>query len=105
MLNVSLAKLMFRAKENLLPGQPRSRGKERRGILELVAVSVGTGGLVVAATAPEPAADSLIDQPAIDKDVEGPVGRFNINRSKKLICNRSRPLEGPAAPPLRWHKS
>ena len=63
--------------------------RERHRVLELVAEAEGAAGLVVAGAGPHPAAQVLVEEPAVHEDVEGVVGRPDLHRAERLL---------PAAP-------
>ena len=81
-----------------------SRARSRRGhrerhhVLQLVAESVGAAGLVERRPRPDPAAQRLIEQPAIEQQVHRPVRRPDLHRAQHAVpalhAPRARPRRG-----------
>ncbi len=104
-LDVALAELPRRRPQEVLAHQRRPRHRERHRVLELVAEPEGAAGLVVAGAGPHPAAEVLVEEPAVQEDVEGVVGRPDLHRAERLVPAAPHRLErgvrglGAAVPP------
>ena len=73
--------------------------QQRHHVLELVAEAEGAARLVVAGARPQPAAQVLVEQPAVHHQVEGVVGRAHLHRVEDV---GPRPAtHRVAAPPRR----
>ena len=78
MLHVAFAELMRGGAQQMLAGEGRLGMHQRHHVLQLVAESVGAAGLIKSRPAPEPAAQGLIQQPAVRHHIHGGIGRFHI---------------------------
>ena len=92
-LHVPLAELPRRRPQEVLAHQLRPRQRERHRVLELIAEPEGAAGLVVAGARPHPAAQVLVEEPAVHEDVEGVVGRPDLHRAERLLPRAPHRLE------------
>ena len=112
MLNVTLRELTRRAGQQLAAKQCGRKAHHRHRVLQLVAETEGTTGLVVAGTRPQAAGHGLVRQPVIHERVESRVGRSHLHRLAQLAPDLTltrKPLFGvlrqgrcdrqPGAPP------
>ncbi len=70
---------------DLLARLLRGAGQQRRDVLELVAESEPAARLVEAGPPPHPARQRLIEEPAIDHQVEGQVGRPDLDCAEQPV--------------------
>ena len=85
MLHIAFAELMRRGAQKMLAGQGRFGMHQRHHILQLVAKSEGSAGLIKSGAAPEPAAQGLIQQPAVRHHIHRRVGRFHVHRAERSL--------------------
>src|SRR3989304_10591450 len=85
MLDITFLELMRRAEEEVLTHETRVCVDERHHILQLVAETEGTPGLVISAAGPETARYSLVHEPAIGQDIYGLVGCFRLHGAKRVV--------------------
>ena len=64
---------------------PRRVTAKARHVLELVAEAVRAARLVERAAAPEPARERLIEEPAVDEEVERRVGRLDLQPAEHAV--------------------
>jgi hypothetical protein len=69
----------------VLAHQLRPRQRERHGVLKLIAEPECTAGLVVAGAGPQPAAQVLVEEPAVHEEVEGVVGRPDLHGVQRVV--------------------
>src|SRR3990170_3623572 len=84
-LHVTLKELALGATDQLLAGEPRRSMDKRHGVLQLIAKTVGTAGLIIPTAAPEPAGHCLVDQPAVGQHVQRRVRRLHVHRAKGSV--------------------
>ena len=84
-LHVALAELALGAADQLLAGEPRCRMDQRHGVLQLIAETVGAAGLIIAAAAPQPAGQCLVDQPAVGQHVQRGIRRLHVHRAQGAV--------------------
>ena len=85
MLHVAFAELVRGGAQQMLAGERRLGMHQRHHILQLVAEAEGAAGLIEARAAPEPAAQGLIEQPAVRHHVHGGIGRFDVDRAERPV--------------------
>src|SRR3989338_40268 len=78
MLKVALDKLSSRGSKEMFPCELRFRHHERHSILQLIAKSVCTAGLVQCRTGPHPASQCLIQQPAVEQNIHRSIGGSHL---------------------------
>ena len=83
--------------QQVLAGEGRLGMHERHHVLQLVAEPVGPAGLIEARPAPEPAAQGLVQQPAVRHHVHGRIGRVHVYRAERPVPVGPDPLERRAA--------
>src|ERR1019366_8229923 len=84
-LHVTLEELALGATDQLLACEPRCRMDQRHGVLQLIAETVGATGLIIPTTAPEPAGQCLIDQPAVGQYVQRWIRRLHVHRAQGAV--------------------
>ena len=84
MLDVAFDELAARTERNLRAHKLRLGVNQGHHVLQLVAETVGSARLVVAAARPQAAGHRLIHEPAIGQYVEGHIGRFHLHGSKRV---------------------
>ena len=84
-LNVPLHELMGRGSDQVLARDRALGYGQGHHILELVAESVGTTGLIEGGSGPDPAGKRLVQEPPVEHQVQGAVGRSDLNRSEDVI--------------------
>jgi hypothetical protein len=84
-LDVALGELPAGRVQQVLPRQIGARQGEGHHVLELIAEAEGAPGLVVAGPRPQPAAQVLVEQPAVHQQVEGVVRRAHLDRVEREI--------------------
>src|SRR5207247_2256011 len=85
MLHVAFDELTRRRQQDVGSTEIRSRVQERQDVLQLVAETERTAGLVRSASRPETATERLIEQPAIDQQVERVVGRPHLYGAEGIV--------------------
>jgi hypothetical protein len=85
MLHIAFAELMRGGAEQMLAGEGRFGMHQRHHVLQLVAESIGAAGLIKPGPAPEPAAQGLIQQPAVRHHIHGGIGRIHVHRAEGSI--------------------
>src|SRR6476469_2165099 len=94
MLDITFTKLVGGGAKQMFTGDGRLGVHECHHILQLIAKTVGASGLIKSRPPPEPAAESLIKEPAICQCVEGWIGCVDVDRAKgaipKLVHRRER---------------
>ena len=101
-LHVPFPELPRRRAQEVLAGQSRFGVHQRHHILQLVAETEGAAGLVESRPAPQPAAQGLVQQPAVRQHVHGGIGRVHIHRAERAGSNGPHPFErraGGVRPP------
>ena len=63
----------------------RLRDHQRHHVLELVAKPVGAAGLIERRARPDAAGQRLVEQPAVEHDVHGAVGRPHLDRAEHVV--------------------
>jgi len=84
-LDVPLHELARRRTEQMFAIEIGPRQRERHDILELVAEAVRAAGLVESRSRPQPAAKRLIQQPAVQDQVERVIGCPDLDEVKHLV--------------------
>src|SRR5437764_2774014 len=79
MLHIAFEKLPARRTKNLPPFLFGSRIRQRHHILKLVAEAVSASRLIKRRPRPHPAAQNLIQKPAIEEQIERRIGRLDLN--------------------------
>ena len=74
---IAFFELPGRATQQMFARQIRPRSDERHAILQLIAKSISAARLIEGRTRPDAAGQRLIQQPAIEHDVHGAVGRLD----------------------------
>ncbi len=82
--HVALRELVRGVQEELGARELRPRVDERGGVLELVAEAEGTARLVESGAPPEPAADVLVEEPAVHHHVERGRRRLHLHGRERL---------------------
>ena len=82
MLHIAFAELTRCGAEQMLAGQGRFGMHQGHHVLQLVAESVGAAGLIKPGSAPEPATQGLIQEPAVCHHVDGGIGRIDVDRAE-----------------------
>ena len=93
MLHVPLAELPGRRAQEVLAQELRPRHRERHRVLELVAEAERAAGLVIAGARPHPAAQVLVEEPAVHEDVERVVGRADLHGAQRVLPRAPHGLE------------
>ncbi len=96
-LDVALGELPAGGAQEVLARQVRPDEEEREDVLELIAESVGAARLVVARARPEPAGEVLVEEPAVHEEVEGVVGRRDLDGRDVSSQNASTSRSSSAA--------
>ena len=61
------------------------RHHQRHHVLKLIAKAIRAAGLVKCRSGPHAAGESLIEQPAVEHEVDGTVGCFHLNRAEDVV--------------------
>ena len=85
MLNVSFDKLMGGGSQQMLAHQMRLGMDQGHDVLQLIAEPERAARLVITATSPEAAGQGLIEQPAVDQDIDPRIRRFHINGAQRSL--------------------
>ena len=90
-LDVAFDELVAGRPQQVLAGEVRPGERERHRVLELVAEAERPAGLVVAGPRPQPAAQVLVEEPAVHQQVEGVVRGAHLHRVERPV---PRPTHG-----------
>ena len=85
MLDVALDELSRRRVKELRPAQIGPDVEQRHDVLQLIAESERAAGLVGPAARPDSTRQRLVQQPAVDEEVERVVGRVDLKRAENLV--------------------
>jgi hypothetical protein len=85
MLDVARGELAGGGAEQVLARQVRPRERERHSVLQLVAEAVGAARLVEARARPDPTGERLVEQPAVQHQVERAIGRRDLDGSEDVV--------------------
>src|SRR5262245_21270332 len=94
-LYVALLELPRRRAQQVLARQLGPAVNQGHDVLELVAKAVGAARLIIRRARPEPATQRLVQQPAIDEQIERAVGRRDLDGAEYLVPLPGRALAGP----------
>ena len=83
--HVALRELMRRTQQQVRTGTRGLRMRHRHRVLQLIAEPEGAARLVIPAACEEPAADGLVEQPAIGEHIHAGVGRLDLDRAEGLL--------------------
>ena len=102
MLHVAFGELPAGAEQQVLAQHARAGMDERHRVLQLVAETVGSAGLVVAAARPHAAGDGLVHQPAVGQQVQRRIGCPHLHGAEcvtpvRMHRGERRPRGGAAA--------
>ena len=92
-LHVALDELPRGRAQDVFARELRCGMHERHHILELVAESEGTARLVKGRASPDAAAQRLVEQPAIEQEIGGGLGRLHLDRAEEIVPPALRPAE------------
>jgi hypothetical protein len=84
-LHVPLPKLPSSGSQEVLTHEIRLGHSQGHDVLELVAESVRPAGLVKGRAGPDSARERLVEQPAVEQEVHGSVGRLDLDRAEHLV--------------------
>ena len=84
-LDVALHELVGRGPEEVLAGDFPAGRRQGHHVLELVAKPVGAPGLIEGGAGPYPAGERLVEEPAVEHDVERAVRRLDLDGSRDVI--------------------
>ena len=85
MLDIAFDELSRRGPQQMLAGHRGPRRHERHAILQLIAEAIGAARLIESGTRPEATAQGLVEKPAVEHDVHGPVRRLHDDRTKDFV--------------------
>ena len=89
MLHVALDELPRRRAQQMLARHLRLRHAKRHHVLKLVAKAISAARLIERRARPHPAGERLIEQPAVQQNVHGAVGRRHLNRAQRVVPETS----------------
>ena len=92
-LDVSLTELMCRGAKQLCAREVRSSKDQRKHVLQLIAESVRAARLIERRPSPDAARQRLIEEPAVQHQIERPVGGANLHRSQQVVPVAARLLQ------------
>ena len=118
---VALGELPAGGAQEMLARERRPGDRQRHPVLQLVAEAVGAARLIEGRARPDAAGERLIEQPAVQHDVHGAVGRLHLDGAEHVIpflrpprpaprrdrrCDsaRSRRRPRPGSPPRRGRR-
>ena len=84
-LDIAFAELTGRAQQQVLAHQARLGVDEGHHVLQLIAETERAPRLVVSASRPQTARQSLIQEPAIGQDIDGLVGCFHMHGAERVL--------------------
>src|SRR6266536_1919639 len=85
MLDVAFAELVRGGAQQMLAGQRRLSVDQRHHILQLIAETISAAGLIKSAAPPKPAAQRLVQKPAISHQVDRWVGGFDVQGAERAV--------------------
>src|SRR5665213_2953672 len=85
MLDVALDELSRGGTQQMLARHLRLRCTKRHHVLELIAKAIGATDLVTSRARPDPARESLVQEPAVEQNVHRPIRRVHLHRAKDGI--------------------
>src|SRR5437667_5830865 len=85
MLDVAFAELVSGSPQQMLARQARFGMDQRHYVLQLVAETIRAAGLIEARSPPKPAAQRLIQQPAVGHHIYGRIGRFDVHSAEGAV--------------------
>src|SRR5690242_2079550 len=94
MLHVTFNELPARRKQNVCPRDLRPRIHERHRILKLIAEAESPAGLIEPRAGPKAAAQGLVWQPPIQKEVSGKNWRSHLQHAERRIPRLARHSQG-----------
>ena len=83
--HVALLELVGGAGEDMRAGALRVGVQQGQHVLQLIAVADGATGLIEAGAGQNARGQGLVEQPAIDQQIEGRVGGLHLNRTEQAI--------------------
>ena len=81
-LHVAFVELATGSAQQMLAQEARLGMNESHPVLQLVAETERAPGLVEPGASPHPTGERLIDKPAVSKEIDGPVGRFDVHHAQ-----------------------
>ena len=91
MLNVAFDELPGGGAQEMAPRLVRRGEGQRHAVLKLVAEAVGAARLIEGGARQDAAGERLIEQPAVQHDVHGAVGRLDLDRARAMLSQCSSP--------------
>jgi hypothetical protein len=85
MLQISLDELPPAGPQQMLPRKVGPHDGKRHSVLQLIAKAVCAAGLIKGGSRPDAAGKRLIEHPAIEDDIHGPIGRFHLNSPEHVL--------------------
>src|SRR5690606_8227986 len=92
--HVAALELVRSVQKDLVPWYLWADGRQRAGILQLIAEAEGAAGLIEGAPSPEAAAQILIHEPSVEHQVDGGRGAFHAEDGRNVAPERAHVLEG-----------
>ena len=84
-LDVALDELPRGGPQYLRARDVSLRDRERHHVLELIAKAIRAARLIKRRARPDATGERLIEQPAIEHNVHGPIGCRHLHRAKNVI--------------------
>ena len=94
-LHVPLAELAAGGAEKMFAQQAGLGMHEGHRVLQLIAEAERAAGLVESRPRPHAAGERLVDEPAVGQEVDGRVGRFDVDRAERAAPVVPDPFQGP----------
>ena len=85
MEHVTRLKLAPSRSQDVPPRQLRRGMDQRHHVLQLVAEAERAAGLIEGRTAPDPAREALVQQPAIQQQIHGRLRCVNLDRTEQIV--------------------
>ena len=89
-LHVALFELARGGAQDLGAGEIGARVEERAHVLQLIAEAERAAGLIKGGAPPQTAGEILVEQPAVEQEVDGLVRRLDLNGVEKAVPPRAR---------------
>src|ERR1700733_158130 len=93
MLHVAFGELPRGRCKNVLAGELRGGINERHAVLQLIAKAKRAARLIQRGSAPESAAERLIEEPAVQQKIDGQDRRLYLQRAERSIPPPARRVE------------
>ena len=95
MLDVALGELPRGGPKHVLTREVSPGHREGHHVLKLIAKAVGAAGLIERRPRPDATGERLVEQPAVEQHVHGPVRRRHLDRAEHVVPTLLDSPQGP----------